>query len=95
MGVNADYSDEGDYKEITFRINIEDTDYVDNIAFVGNKLDGKPCIIIVENVLNDGNIEYEHKEKEELVGEMTYTGHYLRTALTTPVFEIREYDVVA
>lgn len=95
LGVNADYTDEGDYKKVTFRINIEDADYVDNIAFVGNKHDGKPCIIIIENVLNDGNLEYEHKEKEELVGEMTYTSHYLRTALTTPTFEIREYDVVS
>jgi hypothetical protein len=92
-GVNADYSDEGDYKEVTFRINLEDTDYLDNVTFVGNKLDGKACVIKIENVLNDGNIELEHKEKDELVSEMMYTGHYLRTALTTPPFEIHEYDI--
>lgn len=94
LGNNADYTDMGDYKEVSFRINIEDTDYLDNLAFVGNKLDGKPVIIIIENVLNDGNIELERKAKEEIVTEMTYTSHYLRTALTTSTVEIREYDTL-
>lgn len=94
-GTSTTVTDMTTYQKVNFRLNIEDADYIDNIAFVGKKHSGKQCIIILENLLNDGNIVWEHKEKTEIVGEMTYTSHYLRTALTTPTIKIFDYDLVA
>lgn len=81
------------YRDIDFRLNIEDTDYLTNIAFVGKKHSGVQCIIIIYNPLNDGNITFEFKEKDEVSSEMTYTGHYDRSTPTVPPIEIWDYDV--
>lgn len=94
-GVPSTVTDMTTYQRIQFNLNIEDTDYLSNIAFVGKKHSGKACIIILENCLNDGNISWEHKEKDEVVAEMQYTSHYLRTALTTPTIKIFEYESAA
>lgn len=85
--------DEGDYHSMTFNLNIEDSDYLTNIAFAGFKLDGKGTIIIIHNPLNDGNISLDFKAKDEVVSELQYTGHYLKTTPTTPPIEIWDYDV--
>lgn len=86
-------TDMGDYHQIDFRLNIEDTDYSNNVAFVGQKLDGKAIIAYFYNALNDGNISFEFKEKDEVTSEMQYTAHYASNALTTVPFEFRDYDV--
>lgn len=90
-GTVSDSTDQGNYHEIAFRLNIEDSDYLTNVTFVGKKHDGTDCIIIIKNVLNDGNISFDFKEKDEIVTEMQYTGHYLRTTPTVPPIEIWEY----
>lgn len=87
----ADSSDEGDYHEITFRLNIEDTDYLTNITFVGKTHAGDNVIITIYNPLNDGNVTLDFKEKDELVSELQYTGHYDPTTPTTPPIEVHEY----
>lgn len=91
-GASTTVVDQGDYQEISFRINIEDADYLTNIAFVGNRQDGRACIIIIHNVLNDGNISLDFKEKDELTSELQYTGHYLPSTPTTVPLEIWEYE---
>lgn len=87
-------TEETNYRDIDFRLNIEDTDYLTNIAFVGKKLGGQSCIIIIYNPLNDGNISFDFKEKDEVTTEMQYTAHYDRTTPTTPPIEVRDYDIV-
>jgi hypothetical protein len=84
-------TDKGDYHEIAFNLNIEDTDYATNITFVGKKLDGKACIMIIENPLQDGNMTFDFKEKDEVAPELQYTGHYASTTPTTPPLIVREY----
>lgn len=86
-----DSTDLGDYKEMVWRLNIEDTDYLTNITFVGNKHDGTEVIIKILNPLNDGNIVLDFKEKDELVSELQYTGHYAAATPTTPPILIWEY----
>ena len=93
-GTSCDVTDKGDYHEMRFRVNIEDTDYIDNITFVGVKHDGMPCVITLENVLNDGNIEFDFKEKDEITSELQYTAHYLSTAMATPPIKIWEFDTI-
>lgn len=86
-------TDKGDYHEIAFDLNIEDADYATNITFVGVTLDGLALVAILENPLQDGNMDFEFKEKDEVVPELQYTGHYLAATPTTPPIEIRAYDV--
>src|SRR4030065_930841 len=69
-------TDRGDYHEIAFDLEIADADYLTNIAFVGQTHEGKVIVIKIFNPLNDGNINLNFKEKDEVVSPMQYTGHY-------------------
>lgn len=92
-GVPSTVTTTSTYKEFAFRLNIEATDILKNVAFIGQKHDGKACKIIVENCLNDGNIALAFKEKVEVVSEMQFTGHYLYAYPVLPPFSVRDYDV--
>lgn len=92
-GVPCTVTDMGDYHQIDFNLNIEAADVLKNVAFIGQKHDGKACKIIVQNSLNVGNIDLNYKEKGEVTSEMDYEGLYAYATPTTPPFEIREYDV--
>lgn len=92
-GLPCTVTDKGDYHEIAFDLEIVDADYCTNIAFIGQKHDGKACKIFIYNALNDGNINFNFKEKDEVVGDLTYTGHYGTTTPTVPPVEIWDYDV--
>lgn len=86
-------TDKGDYHEIAFDLEIADADYLTNIAFVGQTHEGKAIIIIIYNPLNDGNVGMDFKEKDEVMSEQQYTGHYDPSTPTTCPVEIRKYDV--
>lgn len=81
---------DGTYKEISFDLNIEAADVLDNIAFVGQKLDGEECAIIIENALNIDKISIDFKEKDEVVSELVYTGFYSYSTPTTPPIVVRD-----
>ena len=93
FGSSFTVSDEGDYHKIIEDMDMADADYLTDITFVGQKLDGKACIIIVYNALGDGNIEFAFSEKDEVVPETTFTGHYATGTPTTIPYELRDYDV--
>jgi hypothetical protein len=92
-GIPITVTDMTTYQRITFRLNIESTDVLTNVAFIGQAFDGKALKIIVKNALMDGDIELDFKEKASVVGELQYSGHYTYAAPTTPPFEIKDYDV--
>jgi hypothetical protein len=81
---------DGTYKKIAFDLDINASDVLTNITFVGQKHDGKYCIIKLENALNIDKIELEFKEKDEVVSEMTYTGFYSYATPTTPPLKIQD-----
>ena len=54
---------------------IETGDWLDNIAFVGQTLDGRKIIAILENALCTSGFETEGKNKEGAVGAYTFTCH--------------------
>jgi len=92
-GGGMSYTDEGDYREFTPNLEITDDEYYENIAIAGQKHDGKAFIIIMNNMLNDGNITLSLQEKDEVVNETVFIAHYKGSApLTTPIL-IRDYDV--
>jgi len=84
--------DSGAYHTITESVDIASGDYLTNVAFVGERLDGKYIICIVKNALGDGNIEFAFEEKEEIVPEVQFTGHYDSSTPTTVPYEIRTED---
>jgi hypothetical protein len=90
-GSGFGYTDETDYKEYTPDLEIADTDYLENVTLVGQRLDGKKVKIVAKNVLNDGNISLSLESKDEAVHETQFTGHYKYGAGLTCPIELYEY----
>lgn len=68
-------SDVGTHDMIESKADIEDSDYWENIAFVGKTLDGRNVIAILENALCTSGFENEGKNKESGVVKLTFECH--------------------
>lgn len=68
-------SQDENYDLIESKADIEEGDYLENIAFVGKKLDGKNIIVIMDNALCTSGFESEGKNKEAGVGKYTFVCH--------------------
>lgn len=77
------------YTKIQAVNNLELTDYIDNITWVGT-LSGsdKPVIIQIFNALDTDGLKLTTKDKGETVIEMTFYGHYAQDDLQSPPFAI-------
>ncbi len=60
------------YDLIESKADLEDGDYLENIAFVGKTLKGKNIIVILDNALITSGFEAEGKNKEGAVGKYTF-----------------------
>lgn len=60
------------FKQVITKPLIELSDYLDNIAFVGNMTDGTDVIIIMENAICTSGFELEGKNKETAVVATTF-----------------------
>lgn len=69
---------------------IGDSDYIKNVALVGN-ISGTttPIICIIENALADGNLELTTEDREEAGLEVQFTGHFDPEDMATEPWEIR------
>lgn len=65
-------SDFEGYDVIESKRQIEDGDYIDNFAYVGKYLDGRPVIIIFDYALCSTGLEVEGKNKENGVFKATF-----------------------
>lgn len=63
------------YDLIESKGKIEEGDYLENIAFVGETLDGRKIIVIMDNALCTSGFEQEGKNKEGAVGTYTFECH--------------------
>ena len=63
------------YNLIDSKVDIEEGDYFDNIAFVGETLDGRNIIAILPNALCTSGYEQEGKNKEGSIGAFTFECH--------------------
>lgn len=82
-------STDTNYSLIESKDAIEEGDYWDNIAFVGETLDGKNIIVILDNALCTSGLSIEGKNKEEGVGKYTFECHAdASTSLTTLPYHI-------
>jgi hypothetical protein len=90
-GSGFGYTNETTYKEYTPNLEITDSDYLENITLVGQRLDGNKVKIVLKTVLNDGNISLAFESKDEVVHETQFTGHYkVGAGLVCPI-ELFEY----
>lgn len=63
------------YDLIESKASLEDSDYFENIAFVGETLDGRNIIVIMDNAVCTSGLEAEGKNKTEAVGKYTFECH--------------------
>ena len=69
--------------------NLEVSDYIDNITWVGT-LSGsnKPVIIQIFNALNTEGLKFSTTDKAEATISLTFYAHYTQDDLDTPPFKI-------
>lgn len=60
------------YTEFTSKAKIQEGDYIENLAFVGETVGGKPIIIIFDYALCTSGLEVEGKNKENAVIKATF-----------------------
>ena len=78
-----------DYSLIQSKDAIEEGDYWENIAFVGETLEGKNIIVILPNALCTSGLSIEGKSGEESVGKFTFECHGdANESLTTLPYQI-------
>lgn len=81
--------DKTDYESVTAKKDIDEEDYLKNVAFVGQTKDSREVIIILKNALGDGSIELSLEDKDEVVPEVQFTGHFDLDDLESEPWEIR------
>lgn len=68
-------SQDATYDLIESKAQIAEGDYFENIAFVGQTLDGRKVIAILDNALCTSGFEQEGKNKEGTIGKYTFECH--------------------
>ena len=68
-------SDDSAFDVIEAKAAIDDSDYWENIAFVGKTVSGKDVIVIMDNALCTSGMEAEGKDKEGSVMAYTFECH--------------------
>ncbi len=68
---------------------VDDGSFIDSVAIVGT-IQGQtdPIIVKITNALADAGFSLKTAPNDEAVVEITFTGHYANTALTTEPFSI-------
>lgn len=86
---SVDTTSNTDYDVITASNNLEVSDYIDNITWVGT-LSGsdKPVIIQIYNALNTEGLKFSTTDKNEATIALSFYAHYTQTDLDTPPFKI-------
>lgn len=82
------------YTKITAANEIADSNYIDNITWVG-RLSGSqlPVIIVIKNALCTNGLTLTVADKSEGVIPATLTGHYDQSTLDVPPFDIYYPDI--
>ncbi|TCT23393.1 hypothetical protein EDD68_107107 [Melghiribacillus thermohalophilus] len=83
-----------DYQKYRPKINFEDTDYLDNLAYITETADGKVVAYVIENVLGDGALTAAFADKDEVVAETTFTAHFDPENMDQVPAYVVHYDAV-
>lgn len=86
---SVDSTTNAEYDIIMASNNLEVSDYIDNITWVGT-LSGsnKPVIIQIFNALNTEGLKFSTTDKAEATISLTFYAHYTQDDLDTPPFKI-------
>lgn len=68
--------DKPTYKKYRPGIDYKDEDYQKNVAYVTKTHAGELVAYVIENALGDGSLSAAFEDKEEVVSETTFTGHF-------------------
>lgn len=79
---------------ITAEEDIKDADYNATITWTGKTTAGRSVVITLKNAINLENIEWDLKDKDEIVPEVTYTATYDSSTRTTEPWEIVFTDAI-
>ena len=79
------------HDSITRALQIEDGDFATNIAIVGEVSNGlaTPIVVLISNAICDGNMEMGFNDDDEAVIPVTFSAHFLPSAMDTEPWEIR------
>lgn len=72
IGDSSTATDKTGYDEIKSRAQIKEGDYIQDLAYVGKTIEGKPIIIIFDNALCTSGLELEGKNKEAAIPKFTF-----------------------
>lgn len=64
------------YKKLRPRAHYKAEDYFKNIAYITQTFAGNVVAYVVENPLGDGNLTAAFEDKNEVVPELTFSGHF-------------------
>jgi hypothetical protein len=75
-GITSDTTTKSGYTTIKGNGKIDDEKDYHTVAFIGETKDGRELTITVERAINLENIEWDLKDKDEIIDKVTYTGTY-------------------
>lgn len=64
------------YRKLRPRAHYKEEDYFKNIAYITQTFAGNVVAYVVENPLGDGNLTAAFEDKNEVVPELTFSGHF-------------------
>ena len=72
IGDEADSTSVDGYKEIVSRARIQEKDYIQNLGFIGRKIDGTPIIIVFDYALCTSGLSIQGQNKQAGVVPATF-----------------------
>jgi hypothetical protein len=79
---------------ITGKVDIADTDYQDTVTWTGKTTGGRGVVITLKNAINLEGIEWDLKDKDEVVPELTYTATFDPASRTIEPWSVKFVDAV-
>lgn len=79
------------YRKLRPNVQYKEDDYFKNVAYITQSYAGNVVGYVIENALGDGNLSATFEDKNEVVPEVTFTGHFDRKELDKVPTYIVEY----
>lgn len=80
---------EKNYTKIEGNNQLSESDYIDNITYIGTVSGSNdPIMIQIFNALNKEGLEIESKDSDDIVATLNFEGHYDYTNMDAPPFAI-------
>lgn len=87
-GLNIDKTTNPGTVKITGDHTIKDEDYQDEVTWTGKTREGKPVKITIRNAINLENIDWEMKDKDEVINTLTYEACFTEGELEEEPWDI-------